>query len=104
VMANDDSTRGIAAEWWGELPELPTTHPPKRVSVGGEETLLILGDGRGGRFYPAFEGRYRVIEPSSDGVTLGPASTRSAANTSPAAKSSWIKRKGRERDVHGPAR
>lgn len=97
------------------MSELRTTHPPKRVSVDGvgreyiasgdrEETLLILGDGRGGRFYPAFEGRYRVIEPSSDGVTLGPASTRSAANTSPAAKSSWIKRKGRERDVHGPAR
>jgi hypothetical protein len=75
------------------LPEFRTTHPPKRVSVDGvgweyiasgdgEEALLILpgrGDGRGGRFCPAFEGRYRVIEPSSDGVTLGPAYTRSAA-------------------------
>lgn len=78
-MATDDSTRGIAAEWWEEF---RTTHPPKRASGDGEEALLVLpgrGDGRGGRFCPAFEGRYRVIEPSSDGVTLGPASTRSAA-------------------------
>ena len=99
-MANDDSTRGIAAEWWGELPELPTTHPSKRVSVDGvgrkyiasgygEETLLILGDGRGGRFYPAFEGRYRVLEPSLDGVTLGPASTRSAG----AGHTPWMSRR-----------
>jgi hypothetical protein len=93
VMATDDSTLGIAAEWWEELREFRTTHRPKRVSVDGvgwgyiasgdgEEALLILsggGDGRGGRFYPAFEGRYRVLEPSLDGVTLGPASTRSAA-------------------------
>jgi hypothetical protein len=92
-MATDDSTLGIAAEWWEELREFRTTHRPKRVSVDGvgwgyiasgdgEEPLLILsggGDGRGGRFYPAFEGRYRVLEPSLDGVTLGPASTRSAA-------------------------
>jgi hypothetical protein len=93
VMVTDDSTQGIAAEWWEESPEFRTMHPPKRVSVDGvgweyiasgdgEEALLILpggGDGRRGRFYPAFESRYRVIEPSSDGVTLGPASTRSAA-------------------------
>jgi hypothetical protein len=92
-MATDDSTRGIAAEWWEELREFRTTHPPKRVSVDGvgweyiasgdgDEALQILsggGDGRGGHSYLAFEGRYRVIEPSSDGVTHGPASTRSAA-------------------------
>jgi hypothetical protein len=92
-MATDDSTRVIAAEWWEELREFRTTHRPKRVSVDGvgweyiasgdgEEALLIL-PGRtmvgGGRFYPAFEGRYQVIEPNLDGVTLGPASTRSAA-------------------------
>ena len=42
VMATDDSTLGIAAEWWEELREFRTTHRPKRVSVDGEEALLIL--------------------------------------------------------------
>jgi len=94
-MATDDSTRGISAEWWEELREFRTTHPPKRVTVDGvgweyiasgdgEEALLILPGGAmvgeaGFTRIPAFEDRYRVLEPSLDGVTLGPASTRSAA-------------------------
>jgi hypothetical protein len=56
VMATDDSTLGIAAEWWEELREFRTTHRPKRVSVDGvgweyiasgdgEEALLILPGG-----------------------------------------------------------
>ena len=56
-MATDDSTLGIAAEWWEELREFRTTHRPKRVSVDGvgwgyiasgdgESALLIL-PGRG---------------------------------------------------------
>src|SRR5829696_2592095 len=56
VMATDDSTLGIAAEWWEELREFRTTHRLKRVSVDGvgweyiasgdgEEALLILPGG-----------------------------------------------------------
>jgi hypothetical protein len=75
------------------LREFRTTHPPKRVSVDGvgweyiasgdgEEALLILPGGAmvgEAVFYPAFEGRCRVIEQSSDDVILGPESTRSVA-------------------------
>ena len=91
-MATDDSTLGIAAEWWEELREFRTTPAQtrqrrrgrlgvhrQRRRRGGPPDTAWQGDGRGGRFYPAFEGRYRVLEPSLDGVTLGPASTRSAA-------------------------
>jgi hypothetical protein len=92
-MATDDSTLGIAAEWWeelrGEFRTTPAQTPQgrrgrlgvhrRRRRRGGPPDTAWRGDGRGGRFYPAFEGRYRVLEPSLDGVTLGPASTRSAA-------------------------
>jgi pimeloyl-ACP methyl ester carboxylesterase len=79
-MATDDSIHGIAAEWWEELREFRTTHPPKRVSVDGvrweyiasgegEKALLILPGGAmvgeaGFTRIPAFEDRYRVIAPS----------------------------------------
>jgi hypothetical protein len=94
-MATEDSTRRIAAEWWEEFREFRTTHPPKRVTVdgvgweyiasgGGEEDLLILPGGAmvaeaGFTRIPALKDRYRVIAPSSDGVTPGLGSTRSAA-------------------------
>ena len=84
-MATDDSTRGISAEWWEELREFRTTHPPKRVTVDGvgweyiasgdgEEALLILPGGAmvgeaGFTRIPAFEDRYRVIAPSYASVT-----------------------------------
>jgi hypothetical protein len=55
-MATEDSTRGIAAEWWEELREFRSTNQPKRVTVDevgweyiasgdGEEALLILPGG-----------------------------------------------------------
>ncbi len=78
-MATDDSTRGIAAQWWEELREFRTTHPPKRVTVDGVGWEYIA---TGAEHTPWMSRR----------------------NTSPSSKSSWIKRKGRERDVHGPAR
>jgi pimeloyl-ACP methyl ester carboxylesterase len=84
-MATDDSTRGISAEWWEELREFRTTHPPKRVTVDGvgweyiasgdgEEALLILPGGAmvgeaGFTRIPAFEDRYRVIAPSYASVS-----------------------------------
>jgi len=84
-MATDDSTRGIAAEWWEELREFRSTHPPKRFTVDGvgweyiasgdgEEALLILPGGAmvgeaGFTRIPAFEDRYRVIAPSYASVS-----------------------------------
>ena len=93
-MATEDSTRGIAAEWWEELREFRTTPAEtrhrRRGRLGvhrqrwGEEYLLILPGGAmvaeaGFTRIPALEDRYRVIAPSSDGVTPGLGSTRSAA-------------------------
>jgi hypothetical protein len=84
-MATDDSVRGIAAERWEELREFRTTHPPKLVTVDGEnweyiasgeseKALLILPGGAmvGEASFtriPAFEDRYRVIAPSYASVS-----------------------------------
>jgi hypothetical protein len=84
--ATDDSTRGIAAEWWEELREFRTTHRPKRASVDGvgweyiasgdgEEALLIL-PGRAMVGEAVFTRPSRAATGFSsrclDGVTLGP--------------------------------
>src|SRR5215203_2569410 len=79
-MATDDSTLGIAAEWWEELREFRTTHRLKHATVDGvgwdyiaggegEEAIMILPGGAmvgeaGFTRIPAFEDRYRVIAPS----------------------------------------
>src|SRR5215207_4881073 len=85
VMATDDSIRGITAEWWEELREFRTTHPPKHVTVDGvgweyiasgegEKAIMILPGGAmvgeaGFTRIPAFEDRYRVIAPSYASVS-----------------------------------
>src|SRR5918999_4781084 len=79
VMGADDSTRGIAAEYWEELRKFRATHQPKHVTVKGMnwdyiasgevgEGLLLLPGGAmvgeaGFTRIPAFEDRYRVIAP-----------------------------------------
>ena len=78
-MGADDSTRGIAAEYWEELRKFRATHQPKHVTVkgvnwdyiasgeGGEGLLLLPGGAMVGEAgftrIPAFEDRYRVIAP-----------------------------------------
>jgi deazaflavin-dependent oxidoreductase (nitroreductase family) len=72
--------RDLGAARWEQLRKFRTTHPPKRVTVGGvgwdylasgegEEALLLLPGGAmvGESLFtriPAFEDRYRTIAPS----------------------------------------
>src|ERR687895_2795338 len=85
VMGADDSTRGIAAEYWEELRKFRATHQPKHVTVkgvnwdyiasgeGGEGLLLLPGGAMVGEAgftrIPAFEDRYRVIAPDYPDVS-----------------------------------
>jgi hypothetical protein len=47
VMGADDSTRGIAAEYWEELRKFRATHQPKHVTIKGVNWDYIAS-GEGG--------------------------------------------------------